>query len=388
MLSEIKPSDKIIEEAIALRKILHKSPCLSGNEETTRHTIISFLQKNITNAIITDIAETGLLVDIPFNESGNTVVFRADIDALPIDEHLNVFHSSVVPGVSHKCGHDGHAAILAGFALLLNQKPLTCGRILLVFQPAEETGEGAKCVLKDEKFNSISKDFIFGFHNIPGFESGKILIAQKYFASASKGLKIKLIGRPAHAAYPETGKSPATAMAEVITALDVLTQNSDRYDNFVLLTIVYAKLGEQAFGTAPGNAEVFATLRSYDNENMQKLCYDAVLMAKEVAQKYGVEIQISWTDVFDATLNHPGACKLIDDAADDCHFEKHYLAAPFRWSEDFGQYTSVIPGAMFGIGAGVAWPHLHTEHYDFPDEIIEPTIQMLYKIAEAAVNQY
>lgn len=371
---------KTVDEVIALRKILHKYPGLSGKEQRTQQILKQFLESKIQNYAISKIACTGLIADFQFPKPGKTIVIRADIDALPIQENQNLFYASCKQGISHKCGHDGHAAILAGLSVLLQENPFDCGRVILLFQPAEEVGTGAKEVLKDSYFKDLAIDFVFGFHNLPGFEKGQIVIAPKYFASASKGMSIKLSGTPAHAAYPESGKSPASAMTEIINELNTITESNDRYDNFVLLTLVHAQLGERAFGTAPGKAEICATLRSYDNTNMQKLCYDASLIAREIADEYRLKIMIEWEDEFDATINHVDACKIIDDAADVCTFQKTYITEPFRWSEDFGQFTSAYCGAMFGIGAGKTHPDLHTTEYDFPDDIIPNAITMLYTI--------
>lgn len=378
--------DKTVDEVIALRRILHKSPALSGKELPTQQLIKQFLKKKLQDCSISEIAGTGLIADFKFFEEGKTIVIRADIDALPIPEEQIFFYASCIKGVSHKCGHDGHAAILAGLAVLLQENPFNCGRVILLFQPAEEIGTGAKEVLKDPYFKDLSVDFVFGFHNLPGFEKGQIVIAPKYFASASKGMSIRLSGTPAHAAYPESGKSPASAMAEIINELSTITELNDRYDNFVMLTIVHAQLGERAFGTAPGEAEICATLRSYDNTNMLKLCYDASLSAREIADEFRLKILIEYEDEFDATINHVEACKIIDDAADICAFPKTYITEPFRWSEDFGQFTSAYCGAMFGIGAGKTHPDLHTANYDFPDDIIANAITMLYAIINEGLH--
>ncbi|NTW33788.1 MAG: amidohydrolase [Bacteroidetes bacterium] len=379
----LKNIQVLIDKLVVLRKKLHKNAELSEMEFRTRELISGFIKTNAPDGVIQNIGTTGLAVIFDSKNPGNTIMFRADIDALPITENISFAqYSSVNKGVSHKCGHDGHAAILCGLACLLNESLPLNGKIVLLFQPAEETGKGAKKIIEDEFFKQILPDYIFAMHNLPGFEKNQIVLTSKNFASASKGMIIKIAGKQAHAAYPEYGKNPAIAMSEIIRSLDSLIADSERFDNFVLLTIVYAKLGDKVFGTAPGEAEICATLRSFDNDNMKKLCYEAELIVRETAVLHELNIVIEWTDEFEATSNNPDALRVISEIADKSGLVKKYLNEPFRWSEDFGQFTSRYCGAMFGVGAGIDHPQLHTSEYDFPDDIIETSMNVFYEICK------
>ena len=378
----MKNQDILINKLIALRKKLHTNAELSENEHKTQKIISNFIKTNVQKGIIQNIGETGLAVIFDSKKQGKTIMFRADIDALPIFEDSSLLpYSSLNTGVSHKCGHDGHTAILCGLACLLNESFPLKGRIVLLFQPAEETGKGAKKVIDDKFFKQIEPDFIFALHNLPGFDKNKIIIIPNNFASASKGMIIKIIGKTSHAAYPEFGKNPALAMSKIIQRLSSLISDFECFNNFVLLTIIYAKLGEKAFGTSPGEAEICATLRSFDNENMKKLCYEAELIVKETVLEHDLDVIIEWTEEFDATNNNKVALKYIIDAVDKCGLSKINMNEAFRWSEDFGQFTSHYAGAMFGVGAGVYHPQLHTWNYDFPDDIIETCMSIFFEIS-------
>jgi amidohydrolase len=256
-----------------------------------------------------------------------------------------------------------------------------------VFQPAEETGEGAKHILVDPLFVRFFPDYIFAMHNIPGVESGVVLIKKEQFASASKGIIIKFKGKPAHAAYPENGVSPALAMAELITRLNDITLENEMFTDFVLITIIHATLGERAFGTAPDRAEVMATLRSYNNTNMKRLVHECILLSEEIAMQHGLKVSINWTDQFDETYNHPEAIEIIEQVAKSNQLGIKHLPYPYRWSEDFGQFTSKFKGAMFGIGSGKEHPALHSADYDFPDEIIETGVKIFYGITELLLTE-
>jgi amidohydrolase len=371
-----------LENIIQLRKDLHRNAELSGHEIRTKELIKGFLLSNAPSGKIVETTNNGLLVIFGSNNIGATIMFRADTDALPISENNTFSHASCNNGVSHKCGHDGHSAILCGLACLLHQSPVTNGKITLLFQPAEETGKGAKQMIDDPSFKPLAPDYIFALHNIPGFEKGSIIVKKEQFASASKGMIIRLMGKACHAAYPEQGNNPARAFAEIIQGIERVPDYSESFDNFILTTIVHASLGRPDFGIAAGNALIMATLRSYDNHNMQKLVHECSLIVEEKAKESGLQYTIEWADEFDETFNHPDAVDVIENAATNNNLKVVHLPFPYRWSEDFGQYTRHFKGAMFGLGAGKEQPALHTNEYDFPDDIIETGMNMFSSIIQ------
>ncbi|NIS83210.1 MAG: M20/M25/M40 family metallo-hydrolase, partial [Anaerolineales bacterium] len=184
--------------------------------------------------------------------------------------------------------------------------------VVLLFQPAEETGTGAQQVLGDVRFQDIRPDYIFALHNLPGYPFGRVLIREDVFSCASRGMVVKLMGVSSHAAYPEHGRSPAGALAEIIQGL---SQLPEQLNGFTLVTVIHARLGEIAFGTAPGYAEVMATLRSDQNDHMERLAQEAVELVTHTAQKHGLDAEISWRDSFAATVNHGEAVKIVEEAA-------------------------------------------------------------------------
>jgi len=375
-----------LQKIIELRQELHQQPELSDSEFITAERITNFLVQYNPTEIIRGIGGNGIICIFKGSEDGPSVLFRCDMDALPIDEENDFKYKSKEKGVSHKCGHDGHMAIMAGLADLFSKNLPKKGQAILLFQPSEENGQGAKRVLNDEKFKELKIDYVFALHNLPGFPEGEVILKKDAFASASKGLVIKLVGKTSHAAEPENGLSPAMAMSNIIKELTFLP-SENRFADFTLVTVVFAKLGEIAFGTSPGNAEIMATLRSYSNNDMQLLTDRAHTIVKENAFRHNLKFEISFTEEFPATINNKESIKDIEKAVVSNSLKYRHLSEPFRWSEDFGYFTQKFPGAIFGLGSGENHPQLHNPDYDFPDSIIENGVRMFHGIYSQIVNK-
>lgn len=372
-------STELNRQLIAFRQDLHQHPELSGQEQETAARLQTFLRAYEPAEILTKLGGQGVAAVYVGAKPGPTVVLRSDMDGLPIAEVAQHDHSSQRLQVSHACGHDGHMTMVAGLAALLQQQPIARGKVVLLFQPAEETGAGAAQVVVDPRFVALQPDYVFGLHNLPRMPLGQVVWRPGSFAAASQGAVIRLDGKPSHAAYPEHGVSPALAMAELVAALTQLPQIG-QFEDFVLVTVVHALLGAIAFGTAPGNAEVRATLRSYQDGDMARLVEAVIQLATNIATNHGLTATWEWQEVFPATTSHPEALAILESAIATCSFDSQVIAEPFRWSEDFGHYTQRHCGALFGLGSGVDQPQLHNENYDFPDELIPYGVTLFEQI--------
>jgi amidohydrolase len=311
---------KLEKELITLRHQLHRAPELSGNEVATARKIEAFARRHSPHQLITGLGGQGIAVVYMGQNPGPTLLIRCDMDALPIQEiNENLDYASETAGVSHKCGHDGHMAIAAGLLPLLAQYKPAKGRVVILFQPAEETGQGAAQVIHDPKFAQIKPDYCFALHNLPGFASGNIIVGKDTFASASTGLIVKLNGRTAHAAEPEKAITPALAIAGLIKRLPKLA-NPNETQNFSLLTIIHARIGERAFGTTPGYAELMVTLRAHTNEQLETLCLKVTAVIEEVAKANHLETGLEWVEAFPATVNDDECNKEITRAATSLNF--------------------------------------------------------------------
>jgi len=367
---------KCMEELIRLRQELHRNPELSGSERATAKRIRFFLNRYRPDELYSNIAGEGMAAVFNAKEPGPTILFRCDMDALPIQEQNDVRYKSNVEGVSHVCGHDGHMAMVSGLAVKMRENPIKRGRVVLFYQPSEENGEGARKSVERLNDLDIVPDYAIAIHNLPKYPKGSVIMAKHTFSAASKGLVIKLIGKNSHAAYPERGLNPAPAVAEIIQALLGL-KDRHTYKDFVLVTLIHVGLGEVAFGTSPGYAEIMATLRAFDDSDMSILSTDAVSLPGEIAQKYGLRIETSFTDDYPASVCSPKLTELVHGVATRQQRQVTILDTPNRWSEDFSHFTAAYPAIIFGLGSGEDQPDIHTPDFDFPDDILMEGVEIL-----------
>ncbi len=376
------------QEIRNLRHRLHQFPELSGEEKETTAMVHSLLEECKPDLLQNGPGDKGLWAVFDSGNPGPVVLFRADIDALPIDEISPLPHASNRPGVSHKCGHDGHTAIMAGFASWVAENRPRKGKLILLFQSAEETGMGAKAIVDDAEFQKLHPDYCFAMHNLPGYPAGSVVVRVGTFAAASRGMIIRLKGRTSHASEPEKGQSPASVMAQLMSNLPRLAHNGNTtlYEDFVLLTLIHANLGTPAFGTSPGEAVLMATLRAYRNEDMDVMCKLAEEMVAKASEGSGLKYSIAYTEEFPATINHKEPVEMVVDVARMTGLVLNNAVLPFRWSEDFAHFGLISKAVLFGIGAGEDQPPLHHPDYDFPDHIIPAAIKMWKGIYEKLVG--
>lgn len=355
----------VVETALALRARLHGLAERSGEERRTKAALLTFLRER-TGLELTD---NGAWFCALHREPGakETVALRADMDAVPGPE-----------GPEHLCGHDGHSAALAGLGLWLEGKRL--GRsVLLIFQHAEETGAGGPvCARALEGYGARRA---YAFHNIPGRPLGEVVLRRGSFACASRGMTLVLEGAPAHAAYPEQGRNPGFAAGRFLAALPELTAALPRR-GLAMVTLIGAQLGQKAFGSAAGRAEVWLTLRAEEDGDLALLAGALERSARAQAQADGLGLTVSFCDEFPATVNHPDAQQRLEAACVRAGLACGQAPQPFRWSEDFGHYGAAAPSAMAGIGAGEDWPGLHTRDYGFNDRVLPYALDFFAALAQ------
>ena len=351
-----------MEAAQRLWDQLHACPELSGQERETRAALKAFLQENTTLALY-EVA--GGLIAAHREPTGPILAFRADMDAIP--------NSQGQP--FHGCGHDGHCAILAALACLLEGRSLGKS-ILLLFQPAEETGQGAarllEALLPRERINAI-----FGFHNIPGYPLGSVLLRQDIFACASEGVIFSLHGQQAHAAYPEQGANPIPVLAGLVYALPDLAAKAGGGAP-LLATPTGFLAGGRNFGISPGDGELCLTLRAPRQADIVALEQAA---SSYLAAHAGLHLTMQRQDVFPETANTPHIFARVQACLREMGAPVLTLEKPMRWSEDFGWYLKKIPGLYMGFGAGEDCPGLHTDGYCFPSALISLCAQRLLDLA-------
>ena len=345
-----------IVELTAWRRRLHQHPEISNEEENTAGEVVGFLADTRPDKLLTGLGGHGVAAVYESGIAGPTVLFRSELDALPIHEVSGIPHSSLVPGKSHMCGHDGHTAILAALGRQLGRRRPARGRVVLMFQPAEETGNGAAGVVADPRFGEIAPDLAFSLHNLPGVPFGEVRLKAGVVNCASRGMRIVLEGKTAHSSMPETGVSPMMAVSQLMPALPALGKGTFADDEFSMVTVTHAAMGEAVFGIAPGNAEIWATLRTRRDHHMADLCAAAELLVADVAARYGLSASHDYHEIFVASVNAADAVAHLQRALDDEGVLHAEDGLPMRASEDFGVFGHNAASAMFFLGAGERHP--------------------------------
>ena len=357
-------------ELTAFRRDLHRHPEVSGEEVETARTINTALQALGPTSIITNLGGHGVAAVFDSGTPGPTVLFRAELDALPIQEISDNPWVSQIPGKGHLCGHDGHMTMLLALGRLLTRRTVASGRVVLMFQPAEEDGSGARAVVADPKFDAIRPDWAFAIHNEPGRPFGHVSTRAGLINCASQGLSITLTGKTAHAATPETGLSPAGAIARLIPALAALGTGGALDDDFRLVTVTHVSIGEPTFGIAPGEGVIYATLRAARDDAMAGMAEAAQQLAKEAANEAGLRVSFDIRDDFAASINDPDAAAIAVAAMDAIGVPNSDTGLPMRASEDFGVFGWGAKAAMLCLGPGEDYAALHNPDFDFPDDLI------------------
>ncbi len=375
----------------ALREIrhrLHAHPELSGQELRTSQFISDYLEDLGIRKIFPNIAQHSLVAEISGNEKSPVILFRCELDALPIEETNRTDYHSQNPGISHTCGHDGHMAIMLGFANQMVKKTPEKGRILFLFQSAEETGHGAEAVLNSGFLDKYPIEYAFSLHNMPGYNLGDIICKTGNFTPSVESITIELRGKTSHAGEPEKGINPALTITKIINFLNDIQEPDRDSPDYFIATPIQIRLGERALGTSAGHAFITYTFRAWDNSLLEQKKLEIEKKVRKIAgEKQGLDFQVAWSEPFSANINHPGAVDIIRKAAAANQLNYIEKKEPLTWGEDFGLFTRKYRGAMFGIGAGESYPALHNPNYDFPDDLIKPGVKMFVSIAEEIVNR-
>ncbi|WP_068304789.1 amidohydrolase [Pararhodobacter sp. CCB-MM2] len=366
-----------VVELTDFRHALHRRPEVSGKEAETAKVIIAALPQ--PDQLVSGLGGHGVAAVFDSGKPGPTVLIRSETDALPILELGTVPHASEVPGVSHLCGHEGHSTILMGLARLLSRQRPATGRVVLMFQPAEEDGSGAAAVLADPAFAPLTPDWSLSLHNMPGIALGHAWLAAGPMNCASAGLKIRLMGGTAHASMPEDGRAPTPALPRLIDGLRAMGPGGAMQPGFRLATITHLRMGEPAFGIAPGEAELWVTLRGLTDEDLDALLDQARALARAEAEAAELSVSFEVHDHFRACTNHPEAVAVLARALEAEGIPHEPGDLPMRASEDFGRFGSVSKSAMFLLGSGVDCPALHTQTYDFPDALIPQGVAVFHR---------
>ena len=358
----------LVRDMIAWRHDLHRHPEFGFEERRSA----SFVAESLRRFGLDDVAEgiggTGVVGTLKRGTSDRVIALRADMDALRIEEQGVVGHKSVVPGLMHACGHDGHTAMLLGAARLLAEEGGFDGTVRFVFQPAEEWGRGAQAMIDDGLFDRFPFDEIYGIHNMPGFPVGEFRTRAGPVMSAEDIFEIRLRGIGGHAARPHAGNETLVAACALVTSLQTIV--SRRLDPTETAVVSVTELISDGTRNAlPGLSRVLGDARSFKPEVSAIIEEQMRAIAAGVAQAYNMEIDVDYSREFVPLINDS---HLTDEALAAARtvseFESTIVAdAPITASEDFARFLLHVPGCFVFIGNGETSAPLHNPGYDFND---------------------
>lgn len=370
----------MLETLIKLRRKIHQNPEIYGEEVETAKSVVQFFQGLNYTKIETQVGGNAILVLFDSGKEGKSILIRAELDGLPIQEENDLEHKSILAGKGHQCGHDGHLTILSGLGAWLSENPLKRGKVYLLFQPAEENGEGAKAVIQDPRFKDLMMDEVYALHNLPGYPLGQIVVKENTFTAAVNSIVIQLKGKTSHAAEPEKGFNPSLAVSEILAGIEGFQNNYPAKEDFRLATPIYARMGSEDYGISAGDAEIHFTLRSWTNKGLDELQNLIIQLATEVSLKYQLIFSHHFLAHFYANINQKDCVETVRKAAKNGGLDLFEQSFPFKWGEDFGIFTSKFDGCMFGLGSGENQPALHNPDYDFPDSLIPVGVDIFREI--------
>ena len=371
------------DELTAIFKDLHAHPEIGFQEKRTAAIVAQKLRDYGVDEVHEGVGITGVVGLIKGKgDSSRRIGLRADMDALPIHEETNLPYSSKTPGVMHACGHDGHTTMLLGAAKHLAETRDFSGTAVLIFQPAEEGLGGARGMLADGLFDRFPCDEVYGMHNSPSGELGKVGICKGAAMAGASFFDITIQGKGSHAAMPQQSRDPLVIASALVGSLQtILSRNVAPLDTCVL-SVTQLHAGS-AYNIVPDTATLAGTIRYFKDEvielaetRMRELCAG-------FAVAYGVEIRVDLRNIFDVLMNDHALSDAYLEAATDIVGAENISSTdqPATGSEDFADMLKVVPGAYCRVGH-TGTTGLHNPSFFLDPEILPVGTSIMARIAE------
>src|SRR3954454_11522789 len=363
-------------EITAWRRDIHAHPELLYDVHRTAALVADKLKNFGCDEVVTGLGRTGVVGVIrgagtATASSGNArvIALRADMDALPIEEANDVPYKSTVPGKMHACGHDGHTAMLLGAARYLAETRNFAGDAVVIFQPAEEGGAGAKAMINDGLMDRFKIDQVYGMHNGPGMPIGSFAIRPGPLMAATDSIDILIEGKSAHAAKTHNGIDSVLVGAQLITALQqIVSRNVDPLESAVI-SICEFHAGN-ARNVIPQTAKLHGTVRTLTPKVRELVAKRVREVVDGIAHITGAKIELTYTPGYPVTVNHPAQTEAAIRIAKEVAGENNvHEMPPMMGAEDFSYMLEARPGAVIFIGNGDS-AGLHHPAYNFNDEAI------------------
>jgi hippurate hydrolase len=373
-------------EITAWRRDIHANPELLYDVHRTAASVADKLKGFGCDEVVTGIGRTGVVGVIRGRKAGGKVVgLRADMDALPIEEATNLAYKSTVSGKMHACGHDGHTAMLLGAAKYLADTRNFAGTAVVIFQPAEEGGAGARAMLRDGLLDRFGIQEVFGMHNFPGMPVGEFAIRSGPMMASTDSVAINLEGKGGHAAWPHLGVDTVLVGAQIVNQIQsIVARNVDPLEAAVISICVFE--AGQTDNVIPQHAKLRGTIRSLSpqvREFLQKRLREVV---EGTARLYGAKADVTFSTGYPVLVNEEGRTAFAAAVADEIAGKDKVNrdVPPLMGAEDFAYMLQERPGAFIYLGNGDS-AMLHHPAYDFNDEAIPVGTSYWVRLAETAL---
>ena len=358
--------EAFLPQAVAWRRDFHAHPELSFSEHRTGARVAELLRGFGCDAVETGWSGTGVVAVINGRGPGRRIGLRADMDALPIAEASGVAFASTVPGVMHACGHDGHTAMLLAAAKYLAGSRNFAGQAVLIFQPGEEAGGGARAMLAEGVLARYPLDEVYALHNMPGLAVGAYATRSGPIMAAADMFRIEITGRGGHAAQPHLALDPVMIAGHVLVALQtVVARNVDPLKPAVLAVSTVVSDGYGAC-VVPGRVVLTGTVRSFEVAVQDLIEARLRAVVEGVAAAHGGAATVDYLRDAPATVNDARCVGYAVAVARGISAAVEGDVAPMMVSEDFSEFLNVVPGAFMFVGNGDG-PLLHHPAYAFND---------------------
>ena len=369
------------EDLVTLRRDFHEHPEL-GMEEFRTSKIVAKLLIEWGIETHTEIGKTGVVGVLKGNKPGRSIGLRADMDALPMEERTNLPFSSKNPGVMHACGHDAHTTMLLGAARYLAEKRDFSGTAIFIFQPAEEGLGGARAMLADKLFERFPCDEVYGMHNWPTGELGKVSIKPGIAMAGADFFDIHIRAYGSHAAMPHISKDPIVIASSLVAQLQTIVSRNVPPIEPLVLSVTKIHAGT-AYNVIPSDCVVSGTMRYFSKEMANMVRQRMSDLTAGLAKSYGVEIDIVNQEIFDVLINNEDLSHEMLDIASEIVGTDNVALRPnvIAGSEDFADMLKVVPGAYCNLGHGGTVP-LHNDGFILDEDILPIGASIYAKIIE------
>ena len=358
------------DDITAWRRDIHTHPELLFDTHRTGALVADKLRAFGCDRVVTGMAKTGVVGVIHGKNggAGRVIGLRADMDALPIAEATGAAYASQTPGVMHACGHDGHTAILLGAAQYLAETRNFSGTVVVIFQPAEEGGGGAKVMCDEGLMADFGIEEVYGMHNWPGMPAGSFAIRPGPFFAATDVFEIALTGRGGHAAKPHTTVDPIVMSAQIITMLQTIASRSADPTEEIVVSVTSIDSSSKAFNVIPGSVLLKGTVRTLSAEMRDLAEARMAAICAHIGAAMGGEAALTYTRNYPVMVNHPEQTDFVADVARSV--SGACAEAPLvMGGEDFAYMLEERPGAYILVGNGDT-ANVHNAEYDFNDDVI------------------